>query len=124
MWGLSVDRLIEMALLMLVSWDRITRWIYRRETNDKTLHERVVELEDGWDDKVDAATVQELQDDIEKARKEFFDQVTKIGDTFHRKLNDVNTLIGKCATQRDADILRREIEQLRTRIDDHIDRKG
>lgn len=119
MSDMSLKDWIELALLILLTITSIVRWIQRRETNDQRLGERVSTLEEGWDDKVDAGDLEALQNDVDRLRTE----LGKASESSHRKFGEINVAIGRCATQRDADAIRREIEQLRKRIDDHIDRK-
>ena len=121
---LSPKEWIELTLLVLLTGNTIVRWIQRRETVDERLGERVATLEEGVDDKVDAAEFQRLETAIEQLEKDAKASTTQVGDAFHRKLNQVHVDLGKLASQRDVDTLRRDVEQLRKRIDDHIDRKN
>lgn len=113
---------IELGILVLLTGNTVARWIQRRETVDQNLGLRVATLEEGQDEKADVAEVARLEGEIEKVEQALKAATTQVGDAFHRKLNQVNVDIGKLASQRDVDTLRRDVEQLRARIDDHIDR--
>lgn len=122
MWALTGRDVVDLVLLAGFSLNTASRWIQRRENNDKTLTEKVAELKAAADEKADAAYVQELDDKIDTARVALEGQLKDVGDWYRAKFAELHAQIGRLATLRDVDLLRQELNQLRARVDQHFDK--